>query len=140
MKILGIILASLAFAGVIISPFFWLGFLRAKSVGRYLVVSSILTLLFFWFSLTWLYDFLLKPVNSYDVLYYFDNISLGYSFMVFFFIIISPLIFIKIVQQKFTLKSFAGGLLLSLVLFISIFLFWALVLLPQAFNQLHNYF
>jgi hypothetical protein len=140
MKILGIILASLAFAGVIISPFFWLGFLRAKSVGRYLVVSSILTLLFFWFSLTWLYDFLLNPVNSYDVLDYFDNISLGYSFMVFFFIIISPLIFIKIVQQKFTLKSFAGGLLLSLVLFISIFLFWALVLLPQAFNQLHNYF
>ncbi len=142
MKILGIILASLAFAGVIISPFFWLGFLRAKSVGRYLVASSVVTVLFLLGYIFFVYDFLGKltaKINA-DLYYFFYEVRDYAIYIVFLLIILSPLIFIKIVQQKFTLKSFAGGLLLSLVLFISIFLFWALVLLPQAFNQLHNYF
>ena len=142
MKILGIILASLALAGVIISPFFWLKFLKAKNVGGYLALSSVATVLLLLSYIFFVYDFignLTAKINA-DLYYFYDDFSLYPILIVIFLIIISPLIFIKIVQRKFTLKSFAGGLLLSLVLFVSIFLFWALVLLPQAFNQLHNYF
>jgi hypothetical protein len=133
-------LASFILAGIIISPFFWLRFLKKKSVGKYLVASSVVPLLFFWISLTWLYDFILKFVNSYNVLYYFDRISMNFIYIILIFIVLSPFIFTKIIKNKFTLKSFFLSLILSIIIFVSIFLYWAFVLLPQAFSQLHNYF
>lgn len=140
MKLFFVWAFSILFAGIIISPFFWLKFLKVKGVGKYLTVSSASTLLLFWISLTWVYDFILKYVNSYNVLYYFDNIFLAYSDMVIFLIIISPFIFTKISKAKFSVRSLFLNLFLSVLIFISVFLYWALVLLPKAFSELHNHF
>jgi len=139
MKLLLIWVCSFAIAGIIISPFFWLKFLKEKSVGAYLVVSSVLTLGIFWFSMTWVYNFILKSIHSYDVLDYFDGISLGFSFIVLLFIILTPFVFTKIIKQKFSIISFFVSLFLSAVIFVSIFLYWAYVLLPEAFSHLHDY-
>lgn len=132
-------LASIALAGLIISPFFWLRFLKMKSVAGYLVGSSVTTLILFWISLTGVYNFILKYVNSYNVLGYFDNIFLGYASVVLFFIVLSPFIFTKIIKHKFTFKNFFLALFLSVVIFASIFTYWALVLLPEAFGNINDY-
>jgi hypothetical protein len=141
MKTVGIILASLAFSGVIISPFFWLSFLKEKSVGKYLALSSVGTLLLLYGYIFYVYDFIKNLIAKISAdLYYFFYDSFDYaSYIVIFLIIISPLIFVKIIWKKFSLKSFTLALLLASVFFIGIFLFWALVLMPIAFNQLHNY-
>ena len=140
MKIFLVWFFSILLATIIISPFFWLKFLRAKSVWKYLVASSVATLIFFCISLTWVYDFVLSYVNSYDVLYYFDRISMYSIYIVFFLIIISPFIFTKINKTSFSFKRFLLDLLLSAFIFATIFLYWAYVLLPKAFQDLHNHF
>lgn len=140
MQTLLIIFFSIVLAGIIISPFFWLKFLKKKSVWGYLVGSTVVTVLLFLFYATWLYDFVLKYVNSYDVLYYFDRISMDSMYLVILFIILLPFVFTKNIRGEFNVKNFLVSLFLSFVIFISIFLYWAYVLLPQAFSQLHNYF
>jgi phosphoglycerol transferase MdoB-like AlkP superfamily enzyme len=142
MKTFGIILASLAFSSVIISPFFWLRFLKEKSVGKYLTLSSLGTLALLYSYIFLLDDFLshwTAKINA-DLYYFYDDFSLYPILIVIFLIIISPLIFVKIIWKRFSLKSFSLALLLAVSFFIGIFLFWALVLMPIAFNQLHNYF
>ncbi len=141
MKIIGIILASFAFAGVIVSPFFWLRFLREKQVAQYLVASSVGTLMLLFGYIFSAYDLLgniTAKINA-ELYYFYDDFSLYPILIVVFLIILSPLIFVKIIQKKFTLKNFLWALLLTVALLVAIFIFWALVLLPQAFNQLHNY-
>lgn len=140
MKTIFVCFCSILLASIIISPFFWLKFLRPKNGRKYLLVSSAGTLALFLSSLTWGYDFVLSYVNSYDVLYYFDGIFLGYSLIILFLIIISPFIFTKLNQTKFTLRTFVLDALFSALIFVSIFLYWALVLLPKAFSELHNHF
>ena len=88
MKLLLVWICSFAIAGIIISPFFWLRFLKEKSMGMYLVASSVVTLLVFWFSMTWVYNFILKSINSYDVLYYFDRISMFSIYIIILLIIL----------------------------------------------------
>lgn len=141
MKIIGIILASLFLAGLIISPFFWLRFLKVKNVVGYLVASSVATVL-----LLAGYIFVLDRFLSYwtakidaDLYYFYDDFSLYPILIVIFLIIISPLIFVKIIWKKFSWKSFALAVLLASTFFIAIFLWWALILLPWAFSGLHNY-
>ena len=141
MKIIGIILASFAFAGVIVSPFFWLRFLREKQVAQYLVASSVGTLMLLFGYIYWLdtlISILLEKINA-ELYYFYDDFSLYPILIVVFLIILSPLIFVKIIQKKFTLKNFLWALLLTVALLVAIFIFLAFVLLPQAFNQLHNY-
>jgi len=140
MKLLLVWICSFAIAGIIISPFFWLRFLKEKSMGMYLVASSVVTLLVFWFSMTWVYNFILKSINSYDVLYYFDRISMFSIYIIILLIILTPFIFTKIIKNKITIISFFVSLFLSILIFVSIFLYWAYVLLPQAFSHLHDYF
>ncbi len=141
MKTILITLASFAFAGAIISPFFWLRFLKEKSVVRYLVASSITTVIFLFIYVCFLYQLiknLMAKINA-DAYYFFYD-SLDYaSYIVIFLVVISPFIFTKIAKNKFTVKTFLVALILSAALFVSLFAFWAFVLLPQAFNQLHTY-
>jgi hypothetical protein len=129
-------LASLALAGIIISPFFWLRFLKEKSVGKYLVVSSVVTLVIFIAANTLLYKFILQFINSYDALFYFDGISMGGIYMTILLIVLSPFIFTKILKNTINTKNFFISLLYSCLIFISIFLFWVYVLLPKAFGDL----
>jgi hypothetical protein len=137
-----ITLASLALAGVIISPFFWLRFLKAKSVGKYLVVSSVVTLIFLFAYIYPVDNFLsdwTAKTNA-DLYYFYYDVSLNPILLVVMLIVVSPLIFTKIIKNKFTLRDFLAAFVLSVAIFAAIFVFWALVLLPQAFSQLHNYF
>lgn len=136
MQTILIILASLVLTGIIISPFFWLKFLREKSVRAYLTTSSFFTLFFFILANTFFYDFTLKYINSYDALAYFDAISMNSIYMIVFMIIISPFIFTKIINNSINVRNFFISLLLSCLISISIFLFWVYVLLPKAFGDL----
>ncbi|MDD5396706.1 MAG: hypothetical protein PHW24_01455 [Candidatus Moranbacteria bacterium] len=135
-------LASLALAAIIISPFFWLKFLKEKSVMKYLSLSSALTLIFLFVYIYPVDDFLSNwtAKKSADLYYFYDDFNLYPILILVFLISISPLMFIKIIKNKFTWKSFLLGSFLSLVIFASIFTYWALVLLPQAFSHLHDHF
>ncbi|MEI7621027.1 MAG: hypothetical protein WCJ51_00665 [Candidatus Moraniibacteriota bacterium] len=142
MKIVGIVLASMILAGAIVSPFFWLRFLKAKGVWKYLLASSVATLLLLVGYIFFAYDYfgkLTAKINA-DLYYFYDDFSVYPILIVFFLIIISPLIFVKIVWGKFSWKSLLTATFLSGAFFVAIFLWWALILLPHAFNQLHNYF
>ncbi len=140
MKILLIWLFSFLIAGVIISPFFWLRFLKKDSKLQYLIFSLIITLGILYFSIEFLYDFILKYIHQYNQLDYFDGISMGSLYVVLLFIILFPFLFTKIYFGKIKLRSFILSLVCSIIIFISLFLYWAYVLLPKAFVELNNYF
>jgi len=142
MKIFLVWFFSLLLAGVIISPFFWLQFLGQKSQKSYLIVSSIATLFLFWIYIDFIYaligDWTAKI--SADCYYFFYDVVDFAIYLVIFLIIISPFIFTKINKTSFSLKRFLLDLFLSAFIFSAIFLYWAYVLLPKAFQDLHNHF
>lgn len=133
---------SFMIASIIISPFFWLRFLKEKSAGKYLVASSVATLLIFFMYIYPVDNFLSSWTSKTNAtLYYFyDDISLNPILIIIFFIIISPFIFTKILKQKFSAKVILLDIVLSGTIFVSIFLYWAYILLPRAFSDLHNHF
>jgi hypothetical protein len=142
MKILLVWIAAFAIAGIIISPFFWLRFLKEKGVGKYLMVSSVGTIFFLYIYIYVSDSFLLNLTAKYNtnMYYFFDSLDIYPALIVIFLIIISPLIFIKIIKHNFNIWNFLLGLFSSVTIFIAIFLYWAYVLLPQAFSHLHDYF
>ena len=139
MKILIIWICSFLVAGIIISPFFWLRFLKKMSKWKYVILSSTVTLGLFYFFVTTLYDFILKYIHHYNQLDYFDGISMGSTYIILLLIILAPFIFTKIIYGCIKIKSFFVALFFSVIIFILLFLFWVYVLLPVAFSQLHNY-
>lgn len=142
MKTILIILASFALAGIIISPFFWLRFLKVKSVAGYLAGSSVATLFIFGLYIYFGYDFignLTAKINA-DLYYFFYDVIDFVIYIVILLVILAPFIFTKTIKHKFTIKNFIFSLVLSSLIFVSIFLYWSLVLLPEAFSHLHDYF
>ena len=142
MKTIFIWLCSILLASVIISPFFWLKFLRQKNGRKYLVISLAVTLLLFWAYIDFIYDLIgnwTAKINA-DLYYFFYNVVDFTIYVVIFFIIISPFIFTKLNQTKFSLRTLGLDALFSALIFVAIFLYWALVLLPKAFSELHNHF
>jgi len=142
MKTILIIFSSIILAGIIISPFFWLRFMKKKSVGKYLVASSLATLIIFGWYIFFGYNLIsdwTAKTNA-DLYYFFYDVIDFVIYMIIFLIIISPFIFTKILKKNINIRNFFISLILSCVIFVSIFLFWVYVLLPQAFSQLHNYF
>lgn len=140
MKTILIWIFSFLFAGTIISPFFWLKFLKEKSRWGYVLGSLITSLAVFIFSIVWLYDFILRYIHTYDALDYFDGISIKGVLIVIFLVIISPFIFTKIVYGSFKIKSILISLASSVLIFVSLFLFWAYVLIPKAFGEFLKHF
>ena len=134
-------LASFVLAGIITSPFFWLKFLKEKSVCKYLIVSSIITLLFFWLYIFYGYDFISNwtAKTNADLYYFFYDVIDYAIYIVLLCIVFSPFVFVKIIKHKFTIWRFLFSSLLSLIIFTSVFVYWAFVLLPQAFSHLHDY-
>ena len=116
MQTILIIFSSIILAGIIISPFFW----------------------FIYFGNRLILNFFLK-ISS-DAYFFYDDISVDAILVTIFLIIISPFIFTKILKNNINVRNFFISLIISCAIFVSIFLFWAYVLLPQAFSQLHNYF
>jgi hypothetical protein len=134
MKTLITWLASFFLAGIIISPFFWLRAVRAKSVSWYLTGSSLLTILFLVFYYAFLYDFLgdLTAKISADLYYLLYDAFDFAGYLVFLLIAIYPFIFAKIVYTKFSIKSFLLALLLSALIFVAYFFIFAYVIAPMA--------
>lgn len=135
-------LSSFLLAGIIISPFFWLKFLKQKSVWAYLIVSSVITILFLFAYIYPIDNFLSNwtaGANA-DLYYFYDDFSLNPILIVVVLISISPFIFTKILKYKFSLKIFLLDFFLAITIFAAIFLYWAFVLLPKAFGDLHNHF
>ena len=80
--------------------------------------SSLITIAIFILSVSFIYNYILSNINSYDILGIFDGISMGMIYLVLFLFIISPFIFTKIIYNKFNLKSFFVFLALSIAILI----------------------
>lgn len=141
MKTLIIWACSLLIAGIIISPFFWLRFLKEKSKSKYIILSSAITVGLFMLYIYVGYDF----INNWTAKVSADLYYMAYDFtdyalyLILLLIIIFPFIFTKIYFGRIRVKSFIISLLLSIVIFMMFFLYWAYVLLPVAFSKLHDY-
>ncbi len=142
MKTILVWFCSILFASIIISPFFWLKFLRQKKGRKYLVASSMGTLILLFAYIYFIDSFLSNwaAKTNANLYYFYDDFSLYPILLVIFLVIISPFIFTKLNQTKFSLRTLVLDALFSALIFVSIFLYWALVLLPKAFSELHNYF
>ncbi len=141
MKILIIWICSFLIAGIIISPFFWLRFLKEKSKLQYLFLSFVMTmilyLLYVYFGYGFINNWTAKTnADLYYIAYDFTDYA---SYLVLLFFILAPFVFTRIIFGSIKIKSFFISLIISVIIFTSIFLFWVYVLLPVAFSQLHNY-
>jgi hypothetical protein len=135
-------LSSFALAGVIISPFFGLRFLKKKSVWKYLIASTVTTLIIFGWFIYFGYDLTSDWAAKIDAdLYYlfYDildiTLYLGFVFFLFY-----PFVFSKIIYGKISWKNFFISLLLSVLIFFIYVYVFVYILLPKAFSELHNYF
>jgi hypothetical protein len=140
MKILFTWLVSFALAGIIISPFFWLRFLKERNVWKYIFWSSAGTLVIFSSFICFIYRYLgnmLAKGNS-DIYFFYDDTSFQAIMLVHFFIIISPFIFTKIAFGKIKIKSFLVSLSLSALIFMLYVYVFIYVLLPEAFSELNR--
>ncbi|HAI73868.1 MAG TPA: hypothetical protein DCS28_01280 [Candidatus Moranbacteria bacterium] len=140
MKILFIWVSSFLLAGIIVSPFFWLKFLKQKSVWKYIFWSSALTIGIFLLFIFYVYKYIgniLVRGNS-DIYFFYDDVSFFAIILINFLIIISPIIFTKIAFGKIKLKSFFISVLLSFLLFVIYALVFVYILLPEAFSELNR--
>lgn len=138
MNIVLTMLASLVLAGIIISPFFWLKFLKKKSVVKYLVASSISVVVIFGWYLFFGNRFLTDLTANVDAgLYYFYyDVGFNATMIVHFLIVISPFIFSKILFGGINIKQFLKSLLLSVIISVIYVYLFVYVLLPKAFGEL----
>jgi hypothetical protein len=121
-------------AGIIISPFFWLRFLKKEGIKRYIQASSLATLVFFILYYAFVYNFisnLTAKVNA-DLYYLFYDVLDFAGYIVFFLVLISPFIFTKIIYKKFSIKSFILSLLFTLIIFIAYAFVFAYIIFPMA--------
>jgi hypothetical protein len=134
-------LASFVLVGIIISPFFWLRFLKEKSVWNYIFLSSVVTLGVFGSFIYFIYRYLgniLAKGNS-DISFFYDDMSFQAIMIVHFLIIISPFIFTKIAFGKIKIKSFLISSVISVLIAVAYIYVFVFMLLPKAFMDLNKY-
>ena len=125
MKTLIIWICSFLIAGIIISPFFWLRFLKEKNRWQYVILSSTTTLVIFLLYIYFGYDFINNWTAKINAdLYYMAYDFIQYAiYVVLLLIILSPFIFTKIIYNKIDIKSF----FISLIISVSIVLVYAII-------------
>ncbi len=138
MKTLLVWIFALALTGVIISPFFWLWFLKRKSRWLYVLICLLTTITLFSFFFFQGYDILLDffakiNANSY---YYLYDAGANVFIIVPFLMLISPFVFTKIIYNKFSVKSFFLSLLFSMTIFVIFSLIFIYYIVPKAFEVL----
>ena len=133
-------IVGLLIAGIIISPFFWLWFLKNRNRSLYIFLSSIITLgIFVFYFLTGFDIFLdLMAKISAETYYFFYDAGGLSPFIVLFFIFISPFIFTKILYHKFSWRSVIVSFLCSIIIFVVLAYIFVFVLAPIAFEGLLN--
>lgn len=119
---------------VIVSPFFWLWFLKKRSKWRYVLVNSIASIIIFLIYCVYIYEYLLgifAKINA-NYYYYFYDAGINVTIIFPFLLLISPFVFTRIIYEKITIKSFFVSFLLSVVIFTAFFLFFAYYIFPKA--------
>lgn len=121
---------------VIISPFFWLWFLKKKNKWLYITVSSIISIAIMIFYGLKGYDLLLDymAMLSADAYYFSYDAGSWTPFIFAFLMFISPFIFTKILYGKITVKSFFISLASSILILTILFLIFAYYIVPKAFE------
>lgn len=134
------LIASLAIIFIIISPFFWLKFLKVKNLRQYALFSSVISLGMIGLYLFWLDNFIREFFAKYNTNLYYLYYDIGEytSIIIIIIIIIFPFIFTKAVWGRFRLKSFFLSTLFSIIIFASLFLFFAYYIFPKAGEMLLN--
>jgi hypothetical protein len=134
MKTLLIWACSFLIAGIIISPFFWLKFLKERGQWKYISVSILAS-----FILNMLYIFKLGElaINSSsklgtDFYYFFYDASGNAIIIMFFAILISPFFLTKNIFQQTSIKWIAVSCLLSVAIFIIYALVFVYIIFPMA--------
>lgn len=119
---------------VIISPFFWLWFVKKRNKWLYISLSSAVFLSIYAFYLFKGGSLILNIISkiSTSAYYFYDDSETASIPIIPFLMIISPFIFTKILYSKITIKSFFISLLLSILIFIGLFLFFAYYIFPKA--------
>ncbi len=123
---------------VIISPFFWLWFLRKKVRWLHIASSSILSLIFYFLYIYKGSDKILDlfaKINANAYYFYYDAESTGILFVPFL-MIISPFIFTKIIYGKITKKHFFISLAVSILIVAALVLIFAYYIFPKAAESL----
>lgn len=134
MRTLLVWIVSILMTGIIISPFFWFGFLKNIKKLPYIAYSSILSLTIFVVFFFWGDDYIDKILRKYNtkVLYIYNNADVYAVVLYAILMLISPFIFTKILYGKITVKSFFVSLLLSVIIFVVLFLIFAYYIFPKA--------
>jgi hypothetical protein len=111
-----------------------LRFLKKRNVWEYIFWSSIGTGLALILWIRWGYDFVGNLMAKIDADFYYAFYSIGIFavYIVLFLVLISPLIFTKIVYLKFSIKSLLISLLLTILIFILYVLAFVYIIVPMA--------
>jgi len=136
MRTLLVWLGAFIITAVIISPFFWLWFLKKTKKIYYVLYSSFVSLLIFLIFFFWGDNYLDKFFRKFNTeLLYIYNESDIYAVIIYaFLMLISPFIFTKILYGRITVKSFFISLASSILILIIIFLIFAYYIVPKAFE------
>jgi hypothetical protein len=134
MRILLTWIGAILITGIIISPFFWLWFLKKRNKLLYIIISSLISIIIFIFYGFHGYDLLLNFTSklSTDAYYVIYEAGSWAPFIYFFLMIISPFIFTKILYGKFSLKSVIISIFCSIAIFIAIALIFTYYIFPMA--------
>lgn len=119
---------------IMISPFFWLWFLRKSNKVLYILSSFFISISIFLLYFNWGDDILDNFFRKYNTnLLYLYNTADVYSVITYLLLLIfSPFIFTKIIHRKITVKLFFVLLLLSIIIFVAFFLIFAYYIFPKA--------
>lgn len=140
MRTLFVWIAALLITGVIISPFFWLWFLKKKNKWLYIALSSTVFLIIYTFYIFGGGSLILNifaKISS-DAYYFYDDAETVSIPIVPFLMLISPFIFTKILYDKFSLKSVIVSLLCSIAILMFMVYAFVYYIAPKAFETLLN--
>lgn len=119
---------------VIISPFFWLWFVKKKNKWLYVAVSSVAFLIIYYFYIFGGSDLILDlfAKRNTSIYYFYDDVESTSIPFIPFLTIISPFILTRVLYGKITIKSFFISLLLSILIFVALTLIFAYYIFPKA--------
>lgn len=134
MKTLLIWVFSFLIAGVIISPFFWLRFLKDKSRWGYVICSLVTSFAFSMLYIFVIADFTTKIASNIGTNFYYlyDNASGNALPLIFFAILFSPFFLTRAVFKIFSAKWFLISLVMSLLIFVIYAIIFVYIIFPMA--------
>jgi hypothetical protein len=127
-------ICSFVITGVIISPFFWLRFLKQKSQWWYVIGSLLASFAFSMLYIFVIADFTTKLASNIgnNFYYLYDNASGNALPIIFFAILFSPFFLTRAVFKIFSAKWFLISLVMSLLIFVIYAIIFVYIIFPTA--------